>query len=334
VGPKDFGEKPIGTGPFIFRRWVKDSYIEVIRNPRYWGGVHPVTRIVFRIIPEDGARVAAVEAGEVDLGLLIPIGAIDRLRRRSDLQVVTFRGLRKFYVGLDTKFGGGHPALKDKRVRLALNYAVDKRAIVALFKGQADILQGQYLTPVEEGFNPDIKAYPYDPERAKNLLAQAGYAQGFPLQFTYTVGRYSQDREMGQLIASNFEKIGLKVTQRALEYGTYIGLFDTKKVGSHLIGLLSAPDPVVALTTLVEERFEYHSLEARPEIVRLLTEASSTIDKARRRTIFHRISQIMVEDPPVVFLMVPRDIYAVSNRVKGFQPRLDQLLGLSKVDLD
>lgn len=336
VGPSGFGRAPIGTGPFVLSNWVRDSQIELTRNPNYWGGPHPISRVVFRIMPEATARVAALEAGEIHIALLLPVSAIERLRRKSNVEVISYPGLRKFSVYFDTKFGVGSPkALRDPRVRLALNLAVDKLAIKdKLFQGQAEVLEGQYQTRAEVGFNPSIKMFPYDPGRARQLLAQAGYPQGFDLQFTYTIGAYPLDKEVNELITSYWRAIGVNVIPRALEFGTWVRLFDERTIGTHFVGALQPPEPLINFAKYMDNRFEFHVLKQRGELRDLLRKAAGEFDQTKRTTLFKRMSEIAYEDPPMLYLYVPRDIYAVDNRVKNFGARADQILWLYDIDLN
>lgn len=335
VGPSKFGQEPIGTGPFMLTKWVKDNYIELSRNPNYWGGPVRASKVVFRVIPEDTARVAALEAGEIHLAMEVPLTAVDRLRRAQNIDVIYAPGLRKFSVYFDTKFGVGSPkALRDPRVRLALNLAVDKVTIKErLFKGFVEILEGQYVTKEEEGYTPKIKMYPYDPNRARELLSQAGFPDGFELQFTYSVGRYAMDKELGELIASYWQAVGIKVRQRPLEFGTWVKLFDEKLIGTHMVGALQPIEPYANFQKYLADRFEFHVLRKRGEIRLLLRRAAVEYDASKREAIYHRISQIVYEDPPMLFLHTPMNIYGVSKSLTGFTPRLDELVWLHGLEI-
>jgi len=334
VGEEAFGQSPVGTGPFMLNEWVKDSHIELVRNPSYWGGVHPIDRITYRVIPEETARVAAVETGEVDIALMIPPSAVARLNAAAGVNAVTSPGLRKFATYFNVKPERVGDALADPRVRTALNLAVDKQAIADyLFEGAADPMPGQWMNKGEFGYNPDIEMFPYDPDRAKALLTEAGYPDGFEMQLTYTVGRYAQDKELGEVVASYLEAVGIRVAQRALEYGTFRSILYEGDLGPFQWGLLFSPEPHFAysyLTTGVQNNENIYV----SDIEDLVLEASLTADRDKRGALYQRIAEIRHENPALLFLIVPRDIYGVNTRVKNFAPRVDQVLWLFDVDVE
>ncbi|MBX5443679.1 ABC transporter substrate-binding protein [Sphaerobacter sp.] len=332
VGEDAFGQQPIGTGPFVLAEWVKDDHITLKRNDDYWNGPHPVATVTYRVIPEDTARLAALETGEIDLAMLLPVSALNRLNASDTVDAVTHPGLRKFALHFDTKTGP--EALKDKRVRIALNLAVDKQAIVdGIFQGAADPMEGQWEARQEFGFNPNISMFPYDVEQAKALLAEAGYADGFDLQVTYTVGRYPQDKELGEIVCDYIKQVGVNVIQRPLEYGTFTSLRQEGTLGSHQWGLLLPPEPYFNYGNFVQgSAYETHDLG--DEYSRLVDEASRRTDLDEQLALYHQAAQIMHDDPPMLFLVIPQDIYGVSKRVRGFQPRTDQVLWLFTVDVD
>lgn len=331
VGSDAFGQKPIGTGPFVLKEWIKDSHITLDRNPDYWRGAHPIERVVYKVIAEETARIAALEKGEIDIALNVPVSAVKRLEGNQDVKVHTIQGLRKFAARFETVHIKS--PLEDPRVRRALNLAVDKDAIArSLFQGQADPLPGQWLLSGEFGHNPKIQAYPYDPEQAKNLLAEAGYPNGVELQLTYTVGRYALDKELGEIVSSYLEKVGVKVKQRALEWGAFQNLRGGEQVGTYIAGALVPSDPHFNYMLFTKGQiYETHRFPARYD--ELVDKASRETESSAREAIYHQLAEMVYEDPNALFLVVPKDIYAVNKRVDGFTPRVDQVLWLFDVTL-
>ena len=333
VGAEGFGRNPIGTGPFVLDDWVKDSHITLVRNEGYWNGPHLVDKVTFKVIAEETARVAALETGEIDIALMVPMSAVERLNANPDTVAVTSPGARKFAAHFDTKYTD-NPALKDPRVRIALNMAVDKEAICeAVFGGTATPLEGQWMLAHDKvGFNPEIKMFPYDPEGAKRLLAEAGYPDGFDLTLAYTVGRYAQDKELGEVVSSYLEQIGIRVNQEALEYGSFSKAWREKTIGTHQWGLATAPDPCIDYHTFgYGSSCEYNDMGT--EYNDMLNELSYTMNPADQRKICQELAKMMHEDPPCIYLVVPMDVYGINKRVENFEPRLSQVLWLYDVDI-
>jgi len=333
VGATEFGQHPIGTGPFVLDSRVKDSHIVLARNTSYWGGLHPVERIRYRIIPEEASRVAAFETGEVDIAVMIPASAVQRLSNLSDRQVVTSRGLRKAAIYFDT-FRIEHPvAIENPQVRLACCLAVDLPTICSsLYNGMADPLEGQWMTRGALGFNDQISMYPYDPAEARRLLADAGYANGFELQLSYTVGRFALDKALGEAVSSYLEAIGISVIQRPMEYGPFNALDNAGEIGTHQKALLVPPDPHFAFS-LFTSPSAYTFTKLGPRFDELVNLGYMATDLETRQLIYDEMAQIMYDVVPMIPLVVPRDIYGVSNRVEGFTPRVDQVLWFFGVSL-
>jgi peptide/nickel transport system substrate-binding protein len=211
--------------------------------------------------------------------------------------------------------------------------AVDKTAIVdSLLEGSAAPLEGQWQTEGEPGFNPDIEMIPYDPEGARQLLAEAGFPDGFEFQLSYTVGRYPQDKELGEVVSDYLGQIGVRVNQRPLEYGAFSTARDEGTLNTHQWGLLYPPDAVFNYRTFVRDSpYEFHALP--DEFTTVVNDASQATDPAVQEELFLRASEIIAEEVPLLLLHVPNDNYGTSTRVQGFEPRRDQVLWLFNVTL-
>lgn len=326
-----FAQRPIGTGPFILREWVKGSHIVLERNPRYWGKAHPIRQVVYRVIPEDATRIAALQSGQIDIALNAPVTYYNRLKADRNLTLYTVPGLRKFTAFFNTRLD---TPIKDRRVRIAMNMAVDTNAIaLRVFGGQATALGGQWMVPAEFGYNPNVKPYGYNPDRARQLIAEAGYPNGFETQLVYTVGRYPLDKELGEIVAGYLEAVGIRVRQRPLEYGEFLRTRSAGQLGPiHQWGLLVPPDGHFSYTLFLKGSI-YRFHDYPDEWDRLINQAAQELDPKKREAIYHRLAVMSNEDPFGIYLIVPNDLYAVRNRVRGFVPRFDQVLWLFPVSL-
>ena len=332
VGAEEFGAAPIGTGPYTFTAWNRGSSIEFEANPDYWGDAPKLAGIRFQIILEEAARVAALEAGEVHIITNLSSTSGDRIKDNDELTWVTREGARQFATFFETRI---ESPVQDKMVRRALNYAVDKQALIELFGGEATALQGQYLTPGALGYNPDVDPFTYDPEQAMSLLAEAGYGDGFETSIAYTINRYALDKEMGETVAAYLEAIGLRVTQQPMEYGAFRDGFrgDVGALGPmYQWGLLTQPDPHWTLSPY-QDGSDYQKMPDDPVARDLIERGKASTDSEERQEIYAQLVAHWNDDPIGIYLIVPNDLYAASKAVTGFTPRRDQVLWLFGVGL-
>lgn len=324
VGPEGFGRAPIGTGPFVLDEWRRDDRLVMTRNPDYWGDTPAgIERIILRPVPDDNARAAGVEAGEFDIATNIPIAnaAAIEAAGKEILEVPSFRIFSLALSNLER-----HPSpMHEKLVRQAVNYAIDKQGIIeGLFQGRAKPLHGQLLRDNQLGFNPDLSDYPYDPEKARELLAEAGYPNGIDIDFRFPSGRYVQDQEVAMAIAGMLEAVGIRPNLIQLEAGEFLRQLVNRELAPvGFVGLGPADDPDLQMA-------QYHSTWRysyvdNPEVDRLITAGASEMDREKRAAIYRELSALMFDEASVAFLFQNVDLYALAPDVRGFHPRGDQL---------
>ncbi|CAH1662881.1 MAG: hypothetical protein KF735_24360 [Chelatococcus sp.] len=331
-GAEGFGRKPIGTGPYVLTEWVRDNRIVMDANAKYWGKVPAgINKLVWRPVPDDTARTNGLLAGEFDIATNIPISAAAQIKAQKGLRVVSVPSYRIFTIGLSNL--PEHPgALHDKRVRQALNYAIDKQAILdSLLQGEGRLLSGQILRKEQIGFDPSIKDYPFDPAKAKALLAEAGFPNGLTITFKFPTGRYAQDREVAEAVAGMLAEVGVKAEMVSLEAGEFLRQLSARELAPMgFVGLAPADDPDLQWAQYRSDwRYSYL---ANPEIDTLIDAGAKEVDPAKRAEIYKKAAQIMHDDASVLFLYQAVDLYGVTDRVKDFLPRGDQrwaLYGMS-----
>jgi peptide/nickel transport system substrate-binding protein len=324
VGLAGFARKPIGTGPFRLTEWVRDDHITMDRNPTYWGTAPAgIDRLVWKPVPDDTARAAGMMTGEYDIASNIPISALDQLKDQKDLQVIQVPSYRIFRLILSSI--DMHPGpLHDKRVRQAFNYAIDKQAIIDnLFGGHALPLHGQNLRPDQLGYDPTLQDYPYDPAKAKALLTEAGFPNGFEIQFKFPSGRYAQDREVSEAIAGMLAKIGVRTRMVALEAGEFLRQLNTRELGPLTFTGSAPPDDPDFQESVYRSTWRY-SFVNNPQMDALIDAGNREMDKDKRAAIYRQLMQLMHEEVPLVFLYQAMDLYAVNKKVQNFLPRGDQ----------
>jgi peptide/nickel transport system substrate-binding protein len=330
VGQDAFGRKPVGTGPYTFAEWVKDSHVALEANPQYWNGAPAVKTVVFRNIPEGAAKLAALEAGEVDLIIDVPLDAIERVERNSALQMFSRPSNRTFNLTMSTLTD---TPLKKAEVRQAMRHAIDVPALIrGLFKGRARQMDGQPLGKSFFGYDPSRQPFAYDPDKAKQMFAAAGHPDGFEVTFKYTSGRYAQDKETGQAIAAQLQRVGVRTKQEVLESGAFLTQLSTLQLNDMFFsGSLPPPDAHFTFQTYQTGfRYSYYS---NKELDALIERGASTANRDERTRIYLQALDIIDKDPPGVPLFAPDDVYAGGKKLGGFTPRGSQFIDVRSFTL-
>jgi peptide/nickel transport system substrate-binding protein len=331
VGNVAFSRQPIGTGPFMLKEWKVGQYVLLARNDKYWGTKAILDEVEFRAIPDPQTRVSALESGDVHLITQFPVQEAARAKSARNFKMVGTPSLRNMNLVINTLKAG---PLQDKRVRQALNYAVDKKTIVdKTLQGYGKVLQGQMLSEFYFGFNPALKPYPYDPKKAKELLATAGYSNGFPLELATPRGRYMNDVEVAQLIVAYLEAVGLQVTLQQYEWAPFVGMLTPKKLPElSLWGWAVTPaDADSELGNNVSTHpFSYYR---NPKFDAIMGRAAETSNDAQRLAAYKEATELLRDEAPNVWLYQQYDLYGVVDQVKNWKPRPDEILNLVPVSL-
>lgn len=313
VGDAAFASRPVGTGPYKFVRWVKDDYVELEANTDYWGGVPEIHRVRWRWVPDDVARVAALQRGEADLIEPVPVGWVTTIERSPRLRVDRVKsGGLIIYFGLKTDV----PPLNDVRVRQALAYAIDVNAIVkTVLRGFATPMATQ-VGPFDFGYNSKISAYPYNPSRAKALLAEAGHANGFEIEMQGT-RRYLMGAEVSQAVAQQLAAVGVRAKLEIPDWTVYVQLVPVKKQAPmYMLGWGSTQtlDADAAVYPIMHSN-EPYSTVSNPKLDRLLDEARRTIDPQARARLYSQIQELAHEDVPMLTLYQEDSLYGMNDSV-------------------
>jgi peptide/nickel transport system substrate-binding protein len=331
VGMSGFASRPIGTGPFMFVS-AQSGYDVVLKaNPHYWGGAPKLGEVIFYAIPDNEQRVQALLTGEVQLVSELTPDLLSQIKANPKLEVVSQPSLRCMEVILDSTKGG---PIANTAVRVALNYAIDKQAIVNnLLDGYAKVLDGQLLSPQYFGYDPHLSAYPYDPKKAVAMLKAAGYPpSSLHLTFYAPQGRYMDDSLVAKAIAGQLEKIGIHVNLQVLGWDTYIGLFLKKAMSPlMLIGYSTEPDASYMLDiNLTGGVYSYYN---NAKFDAIMQKAVSVLNNARRKQLYWQALELQRANPPGIFLYQEDNIYAMSRAVSGFKPSPDERIILQGVSL-
>jgi ABC-type transport system substrate-binding protein len=341
LGLDELAVNPSGTGAFKLARpedWVRDSQMVLEANPDYWGGAPKVAQFIFRVIPESSTRLQTLEAGEVDIVWPLSSEDVERARGNPDLVIVEDAGLNVNAI----YFNVTKDPFTSKEVRQALNYAVNKEELSeGLYNGNM-VPAGGVLPPVVWAYNPDLRSYPYDPEKAKSLLAEAGHDESNPLSFTlmaYTVPRgYNPagDR-LATAIQEYLSEVGVNVDIQTEEWTQYLQDARADKFVAHqsgwqgdngdpdnfLYALLGGPSKGAGNTAFYENS----------EVDKLLVQATEVADQDERTKLYQQAEQLIVDDAPWIFIGYQKHQVVTRANVTDFQLQptyIYYLAGVSK----
>lgn len=332
VGEEAFTANPVGTGPFKLVEFVQGRSITLEANSDYWGDGPYVDRLVFRQIAEASARLAALVSGEVDIIENLPPDLVPVVEGNPNLSVASIGTEQMMVLQLDSLSDG---PLSDVRVRQAIDFAIDKVEVTdTLLAGQGVAADGQVVTRDALGYNPDVSRRPYDPQRARELLAEAGYPEGFEFRVMTTEGRAMQDSTLAVALQGYLEAVGIRTSVLQLESGSWIDNIVNGTAGpSFLVTWYNFGDADLALTWFITGS-RYSHYWRNEEFDRLATAAKSTIDRAERERLYHRALEIMHDEVPIVPIWQPPMIYGVSSRVSGWMPRPDEIWYLAETRVE
>jgi peptide/nickel transport system substrate-binding protein len=327
VGDAGFAVKPVGTGPYKFVEWVKDERLVLEANKDYHRGAPAIDRLTFRPVPELTTRVAALLSGQADLVSDIPPDQTGKIRSSSTAHVeISTLGGFVIMVKMTNYLAPG--PWQDVRVRRAINYAIDMDTIIkTVLEGHGQVL-GVPLEKEAFGFNPSIKWYGYNPERAKALLREAGYANGFEMTLHVPNRRYMNDIEVVQAMAQMLAKVGIKAKVEVWEQSIYTTKWRKRELlpaymtawgGAGVFDgdlLTSSLNSKSALAIYKNEALD-----------KMLEEAQATSDPERRKAIYFKAQELIYEEAPIIKAYQQAHIFGVSNRL-DWKPWIDNMLFL------
>jgi peptide/nickel transport system substrate-binding protein len=309
-GDEHFAKNPVGTGPFKFVSWTKDSEVVMEANEDYWGGAPAVKNLIFKIIPNTSNMAASLRTGEIDIAANIRSEVAIQVQGQPDIEVVSAPGIRTYYVVLDTL---ADTPLKNKLVRQAINHAVDVETIIAtVLEGHAERVAT--LVPKQNfGYDPSIEPYVFDLEKAKALMAEAGYPNGFSIDFDAN----SLDADIAQVIAAQLEQIGIKANINLMDNATLIANITAKEASPmYYMGNTGwTMDAMSNFQSYVRSDRRYNRWH-NPEADALVDIEETTIDPKVRQEAITKIQQYLKEEAPFLYLYQTNNLYGMRSNVE------------------
>ncbi|HEX7124864.1 MAG TPA: ABC transporter substrate-binding protein [Thermodesulfobacteriota bacterium] len=308
--------RPIGTGPFRFVEWVPDSHIKLVKNARYFVPGRPyLDEVLFKVIPDETARVTALRAGEIDITERIPPQMVEELRANRSLRVETYPSNTLSELAINA----ARKPFDDLRVRRALFHAIDRAAVLEGANFGYGRLIGSFMAPIIGEYYVDLNGrYPHDVAKAKALLAEAGYPNGFETTL-YLPQPYPDYSAAGEIIASQLTRVGIRARLETLEWGQWLDrVYKQKDYALTTIGHYGRLDPMTLLERFKTGYNANYFGYSNPEFDRLLTEGDGTHDRAKRRAIVRRLQELLSEDAACVFLVSRDAIVGFQRDVWGY----------------
>jgi peptide/nickel transport system substrate-binding protein len=322
-GPSYFALNPVGTGPYKFVRWVKDDHILLEANENYWRGAPKIKKIIFRPIPEATTRVAALQTQEADIVVNIPPHLMRLMDWKGRSFVSKVPSVRVIFMAFDTTKGG---PVADKKVRQAIAMGVDMKTNIKKVLEGNGVLLGSPLTDKHFGYDPTIKPYEYSPEKARKLLAEAGYPNGFDFTLNSPAGRYLNDKEMAEAVAGDLRKIGINATVKTHEWGTFMNrMYSHNNAPAYILGWGNTSfdaDFTIAPLMRTEKLLSNVSF---PKLDALIDQGISTMDPKKRQKIYSDAAKVIKEEVPWAWTYQQIDIYGVNERL-NWKARTDELM--------
>ncbi|ATW28087.1 ABC transporter substrate-binding protein [Candidatus Formimonas warabiya] len=339
---KDFTRNPVGTGPLKFVSWTPGVEVILEKNPDYFKGSPKIDKVIFKPIVEDQTRVTELEAGNLDLIVNVPPDDLIRIQEAKQFPIVEQPGMHVWF----TTFNCQKKPFNDVKVRQAINYAIDKEAIVKNILQDTGEMANSPLPSIVWGHNFNLKNYEYNPEKAQQLLDEAGYPDGFSCSYWIpeSGSGMQQPTLMAAAIQADLAKVGIQVEIQKMEWGTYLDkvyvapekseldmhqmsfIGDNGDPDNFLYGLLSGEQiPPVGFND---------SYYQNPEVDKLLKEARKTADHQERAQMYEQVQEMIMADAPWVAVDYEKQIVVTSPRLKNFKLQPNGVFRFAQVDLE
>lgn len=327
-----FLEQPVGTGPYKFKEWKKDDRLTLEANTEYFGDAPKWEELVFRSIPEDSTRVSELLTGGVDVAVNIPPTDVERINNTDGVSVVQTPTQRVMMFTLRTN---ADSVTGDPKVREAIDLAIDKQAIVDSLLGGAGTVTRTRVTPGNVGANPDLYEQTlYDPEKAKELLTEAGYPDGLELSLSAPNGRYLKDKETVELVTAMLAEVGITVNLELLEWSAFAQKYQERAFNEMFyIGYGNSMfDASLSLDRLTTEGAKGESDYNNSEVNDLLLAAEQNMNAEEREQQYQKAQEIIAEERPQIYMFQLDAITGINDRIE-YEPRLNEMFYADSITL-
>lgn len=316
-------KNPVGTGPFVFEEWKPDTSITLAKNEDYWEEGKPkLERVIFQVIPDNSSRLTALQNGEIDL--MVGVNPTDASKIESDetLQAFYRPPMNVGYMAMNVEM----EPFDDPAVRRAINHSVDKQALIeGFYAGKAEAAKNP-IAPTIEGYNDQIEPYAYDPEKAKQILSEAGYKEG---ELEVTLWTMDNPRpympapaKIAESIQKDLSEIGITANIQQLDWSTYLERAGNGELSLFLLGWIGDNGDAdnFLYTLLGTGSGNNYAQYSNKKVDELLLQAQSEVDQAKRNELYKKAQEIIHKDAPWVPLVHYESVIAGKKSLKGYKP--------------
>lgn len=337
VGEEGYLQNPVGTGPFKFVEWLTGDRIVLEAFEDYWEEGYPkVDRVVYRPIPDSSTRFAALVNDDIDIVSGLGPEQAAGVEGAEGVTLVTYPLDRVFYITFNNMSTGIGTPIENKLVRQAMSYAVDYQTIIdRIFDGYAERTAG-FVVPGNLGYDPSVEPYPYDPDKARELLAEAGYPDGFSIEMAGPSETYINFEQVLQAVVGYWAEVGIDVDLQFMESGMFWNLQANRELPP-LFGdswSSSMGEAYPRLLGSVGGEDASYAAWLDPVLVDMVKEIQLSADQYDRAEVYTRILEYMHEDPPFVYLYQPTSFEAINDRVVNYNPRVSEQYYLKGVSVE
>jgi peptide/nickel transport system substrate-binding protein len=318
-------DNPVGTGPYKLVRWAKKQEHFMVRNEDYWGPKPAFKHVRVRIIPEQATQIAELISGGVDIIKAVPPDQMDVVNKSGQARISTSPILRTAFLMVDQAARGGPNPFTDRRVRQAANMAADMDAVIKhVLSGLGDRV-ATTVNPMAFGFDPSLKPYRPDHERARKLLAEAGFPNGFDVRFyTGFEGTEPGTLQTNEAIVADLAKIGIRAQQQYIGETAVLATRVRDGKAGPMVNFNWGYYSVFDADAILYDIFkcgEPYSYYCNKEADEWILAGRSTLDPKKRTEAYARAQKVIYDDAAAIFKWALRGVWGVSNRVEYEAPR-------------
>ncbi|SHH84177.1 peptide/nickel transport system substrate-binding protein [Caloranaerobacter azorensis DSM 13643] len=313
----NYGQNPVGTGPFKFVSWEAGDKITLERFDDYFRGPAKLKKVIFRVVPEGTNRTIGLETGEIDIAYGIEPIDKDRVANHENLQLIEAPSLGMYYIGFNCE----KAPFDNKLVRQAVSYAINPDDIIEAVLSGSGFKANSPIAPGVFGYNDKLNRYEYNPEKAKELLKEAGYENGFKTELWISGSLANQ---IAQIVQAQLKEIGIDVSIESLEWGTYIDRTAKGEQEMFFLGWTTVTgDADYGLYPLFHSSAKgsagNRSFYGNPEVDKLLEQGKVATDIEKREEIYKKAQELIMEDAPIFPLFYKLQNAGTQKFIKGFK---------------
>lgn len=313
---KDLTKHPTGTGPYKFESWTPGQEVVLVKSDNYWGDKPNLDKVVFKTVPEDTTRLAMVETGEAHIAEQLPVTEVERVQNSPSMTLGRYPAFASDHIGINNQ----KKPFDDVRVRQAIAHAIDKKTIIQGVYNDVGTVGHSSITPSMVGYSPNVKDLPFDLEKSKQLLAEAGYANGF--KTTIYLNDNKARISLAEVLQQQLKQINIDVEVKVLEFGAYIDAANKGETELFLSGWGNATgdadyNQYNLFHTKSQGTAGNHAFYSNPEVDKLIEEGRKEKDEEKRKQIYEKAQQIQMDEAAMIPYRNTENLAAIQKGVEG-----------------